>query len=95
MPYGSVLLGWSMKKDTSGESLRKGIASMIEQYIDSMEISSEKMDKIVQMAAEIYGQIKATGNAPDGESLALTLYLVANQAAEKKPHDPYEFAGYA
>ena len=75
--------------------LHVGIASMIEQYIDSMEISSEKMDKIVQMAAEIYGQIKATGNAPDGESLALTLYLVANQAAEKKPHDPYEFAGYA
>jgi hypothetical protein len=87
--------GGSMKKDIMATDLRKGIASMIEQYIDSMDISSEKMDRIVQMAADIYGQIKATGNAPDGESLALTLYLVANQANEKKSVDPYEYAGYA
>ena len=95
MPYGGVVLPRTMKKDENDYVLRKGIASMIEEYIDSMEISSEKMDRIVKMAADIYGQIKATGNAPDGESLALTLYLVATEDAKVKTQDPYEFAGYA
>jgi len=84
-----------MKKVETVEELRKGIVLMIEDYMDSIEITSEKMDKIVRMAADIYGKIKETGNAPDGESLALTLYLVANQDKMLKNVDPYEFAGYA
>jgi len=95
MPYGSAVLGEAMKKDVMATNLRKGIASMVEEYFDSMDISSEKMDEIVRMAAEIYGQIKATGNAPDGESLALTLYLVANQANEMKAVERNDYAGYA
>lgn len=84
-----------MKKVETVDELRKGIALMIEDYMDSMDISSEKMDKIVRMAADIYGKIKETGNELDGESLALTLYLVANQDKILKDADPYEFVGYA
>lgn len=87
--------GVTMKKVESVEKLRKGIASLIEDYIDSMDISEKKMDQIVNIAADIYGKIKATGHQTDGEKLAMVLYLIANQAEERPAADPYEFAGYA
>jgi hypothetical protein len=84
-----------MERAVKSDDVRNGIALMIEEYFDKIDISSEKMDQIVQMAADIYGKIKESGNAPDGEQLGLTLFLVANQAKGKNKPDPHEFTGYA
>ena len=84
-----------MEREVKSDAVRNGIALMIEDYFDKIDISAEKMDQIVQMAADIYGKIKESGYAPDGEKLGLTLFLVANQAKGKKKADSFEFTGYA
>ena len=84
-----------MKKENTDGERRKELTQVVEQYIDSMDIQAEDIDRIVQLADEIYTTIKKQGGQKDVESLALTMFMMASVENQKEKKDPYEFAGYA
>ena len=84
-----------MSKDGKDAELRKGLTSVVEEYIDSMDLDSKDLERIVTIANDIYSSIKKSGNEKDVESLALTMFIIASEEKKKANKDPYEFVGYA
>lgn len=84
-----------MKKTVNGTDRRKGLTSVVEEYIDAMQISEDELDRIVKLADEIYTSIKKNGGQKDAEGLALTMFIMASVENQKVDVDPYEFIGYA
>lgn len=84
-----------MGKDGKDAELRKGLTSVVEEYIDSMDLDSKDLERIVTIANDIYSSIKKSGNEKDVESLALTMFIIASEEKKKANKDPYEFVGYA